>query len=93
MANRDSGQGQVVGPQYAIGEIMDLLEMDEASVRELIVSAGVVLDPSKKDRSEKIAYADYCKLWVSRVNRPEGKKLAKLLLEGSESWIDRLFKR
>jgi len=92
MANRDSGQEQFVGPQYTIGEIMDLLGMDEASVRELIVNAGVDVDPSKKDRGERITYADYRKLWVSRANRPEGKLLAALLVEESENWFDKLFR-
>jgi hypothetical protein len=92
MAKKDPGQEQFVEPQYTIGEIMDLLKMDQASVRELIVGAGVDLDLSKKDRGEKIAYEDYRKLWVSRANRPEGKLLAALLVEESENWFDKLFR-
>jgi hypothetical protein len=92
MAKKEPGQDQTAEPRYTIGEIMDLLGRDEPYVRELIAEAGVDLDPDKHDPSERIDYADYRKLWISRANRAEGKKLTKLLIEESSSWFDGLFR-
>jgi hypothetical protein len=91
MTTNEVDQNHLDEPRYTIGEIMALLAYDERAVRELLVAAGADVDPSKIDPHEKIAYADYCRLWVSRVNRSEGKLLATLLVEESTSWFDRLF--
>lgn len=73
MTKRDSGQDQSMDPRYSIGEIMALLDVDERTVRKFLVKAGVDVKPSITDPGEKIAYADYRELWISRANKPEGK--------------------
>ena len=92
MAKKDSEKRNDEGPQYTIAEIMALLDVKEHVVRELLVDAGVDVDLSKKDPTERIAYPDYRKLWISRANKPEGRLLAKLLIEESTSWASSVFK-
>ena len=92
MAKKDSEQKQVEGPRYSIGEIMALIDEDERTVRKLLVDAGVDVNPAITDPGEKIAYPDYRNLWISRANRPEGRKLETLLVEESNKGFDGLFK-
>ena len=92
MMKEESDQNDTPQPKYSIGEIMALLNVDERKVREFLVAAGVAVDPAKNDPEERIAYPDYRKLWISRANRPEGRLLAKLLVEESTSWFDKLFR-
>ena len=90
MTDNRLDEKEVENPKYSIAEIMDLLGQSERAVRTLIKKAGVDIDESKSDTSERIKYADYRKLWLSRANRREGKLLAKLLTEKSESWFDKI---
>ncbi len=92
MTKKEADRNQVEEPHYTYSEIMALLDVDERSVRKMLVDAGVDVELSKNDPTERIAYADYRKLWISRANRPEGRLLAKLLVEESDSWTSRMFK-
>ncbi len=92
MPKKEPHQNSLTDPQYTLSEIMALLAYDERAVRELLAAAGVDLDPSKTDPGERIAYADYRRLWLSRANRPEGKLLARLLVEESTNWFEKLFR-
>ncbi len=92
MTKKEAERNQVEEPRYTYSEIMVLLNVDERSLRKMLVDAGVDVDPSKNNPGEKIAYADYRKLWISRANRPDGRLLAKLLVEESDSWFGKWFK-
>lgn len=91
MVKKDSEKRNGEKPQYTIADIMALLDVEEHVVREFLVDAGVDVESSKNDPTERIAYPDYRKLWISRANRPEGRLLAKLLVEESTSWASSMF--
>ena len=90
MAKTDSDQDLSNKPQYSIADIMELLDKNEAEVRKLIKKADVEIEENINDPTERINYQSYCKLWVSMVNRPEGKLLATLLVEDPGNWWTRL---
>ncbi len=89
MTNKNSDPGVSNFPHYSIGEIMALLNLDESSVRKLIIKAGIDIDKMKKDPSETIRYEDFRLLWLSLANRREGRLLARLLIEERENWFTR----
>ena len=90
MTNNETNPNQDAAPQYSIGEIMELLEKDESEVRKLIKKAGGVIDENVNNPNERISYEAYCKLWVSQINRREGKLLGTLLVGGTENWLGKL---
>lgn len=91
MTNENLSKNEPAYPKYQLAEIMDLLKMDEPKVRKLIKKAGIKIDEDKRDPNERIRYEDFRLLWISLANRREGRLLATLLIEDSESWIDRMF--
>ena len=93
MTNSETNPNQSEAPQYAIREIMELLDKDESEIRSLIKKAGGEIDESVSDPNERISYEAYCKLWVSQINRREGKLLGTLLVGGTESWLGKLLGR
>jgi hypothetical protein len=91
MADKNTDQDLANKPQYSIADIMELLDKNEAEVRKLIKKADVEIKENINDPTERISYQSYCKLWVSMVNRPEGKLLSTLLVEESPgNWLSRL---
>lgn len=90
MENNQYNENHPPFPQYTIGEIMTLLKLDEKAVRNLISKADIEIDENINDPTERIAYDDFRKLWVSLANRREGRLLGALLVEESDSWWDKM---
>jgi len=80
-------------PRYTIAQLMDLLDLDEPVVRKMIKKAGIAIDEHISDPGERIRYEDFRLLWISVVNRYEGRLLATLLIEEHENWFGNLFKK
>jgi len=93
MANDNLDQNAQKTPAYSISEIMMLLKINESKVRKLLTRAGIEIDETKSDPNERIRYDDFRRLWVSLANRREGRLLATLLVEKTDSWFDKVFRK
>lgn len=93
MTENNSESNASDAPQYSIAEIMNLLDEEETKVRKMIKKAGGEIDETINDPNERISYESYCKLWVSQINRPNGRLLGTLLVGGTENWFGRLLGR
>lgn len=64
---------------YKIKEIMDQLKLNEATVRKLLVDAGVNIAELDQDPNETVTRQDIIAVWLDRADTWEGRLLIKLL--------------
>jgi uncharacterized membrane protein len=64
---------------YDIAEVMDKLELDEPTLRQLLVAVGVDIDKSITNPDEKVTYHDLVALLADRAGSREGDLLGEFL--------------
>jgi hypothetical protein len=64
---------------YDISEVMDKLDLDEPTLRQLLVAVGVDIDESIINPDEKVTYHDLVALLADRAGSREGDLLGEFL--------------
>ena len=64
---------------YELSEVMEKLELDEATLRQLLVDVGVDIDKSITNPSEKVTYHDLVALLADRAGSREGDLVGEFL--------------
>ena len=64
---------------YRLSEVMEKLELDEPTLRQLLVDVGVDIDKSVTKPDEKVTYHDLVALLADRAGSKEGDLLGDLL--------------
>lgn len=68
---------------YDISDVMDKLELDEPTLRQLLVAVGVDIDESITNPDEKVTYHDLVALLADRAGSREGDLLGEFLRDDS----------
>ena len=64
---------------YKLSEVMEKLELDEPTLRQLLVDVGVEIDKTITDPDETVTYHDLVALLADRAGSREGDLLGDLL--------------
>lgn len=64
---------------YDISDVMDKLELDEPTLRQLLVAVGVDIDESITNPDERVTYHDLVALLADRAGSKEGDLLGEFL--------------
>ena len=64
---------------YQLAEVMEKVELDEATLRKLLVDVGVEIEREKQDPKETVTYHDLVLLLADRAGSKEGDLLADFI--------------